>query len=165
MSEDYPLRSRSIKVSSSIWLIVLLLFSFSVSAQFLPVTKVVDGDTFWVKRSNGKEEKIRLIGIDAPESRKTGNKDVGYYGKEAKAYLEKLLLGKSVRLEYDVSRTDRYKRTLAYAYLQNGTFLNEHLIREGYAMTLTVPPNVKYAERLAKLQAEARQKKKGLWGK
>lgn len=149
-----------------ILLTFFLLLSFQNSvAQYLPVTKVVDGDTFWVKRSNGKEEKIRLIGVDAPESRKTGNKDVGYYGKEAKAYLEKLLLGKSVRLEYDVSRTDRYKRTLAYAYLQNGTFLNEHLIQEGYAMTLTVPPNVKYAERFAKLQAEARQKKKGLWGK
>lgn len=154
-----------IRFAITIPLFLLFFLSNSLQAQFLPVTKVVDGDTFWVKAANGKEEKIRLIGIDAPESRKTGNKDVGYYGKEAKAHLEKLLLGKSVRLEYDVSRKDRYKRTLAYAYLQNGTFLNEHLIREGYAMTLTVPPNVKYAERFAKLQAEARQKKKGLWGK
>jgi micrococcal nuclease len=162
---DYSPIPKSFRIAYTNCLLLFLLLSFSANAQFLPVTKVVDGDTFWVKRSNGKEEKIRLIGVDAPESRKTGNKDVGYYGKEAKAYLEKLLLGKSVRLEYDVSRTDRYKRTLAYAYLQNGTFLNEHLIREGYAMTLTVPPNVKYAERFAKLQAEARQKKKGLWGR
>lgn len=165
MPTEYLLNPRNPLVSRFIWLVLLLLLSFTAKAQFLPVTKVVDGDTFWVKMQDGKEEKIRLIGIDAPESRKTGNKDIGYYGKEAKAYVEKLLLGKSVRLEYDVSRYDRYKRTLAYAYLQNGTFLNEHLIREGYAMTLTVPPNVKYAERFAKLQAEARQKKKGLWGK
>lgn len=165
MPKKNRLNPRSFFIYCSICLLFSLFLSASASAQFLPVTKVVDGDTFWVKMPNGKEEKIRLIGIDAPESRKTGNKDIGYYGQEAKAYVEKLLLGNSVRLEYDVNRYDRYKRTLAYAYLQNGTFLNEHLIREGYAMTLTVPPNVKYAERFAKLQTEARQKKKGLWGK
>jgi micrococcal nuclease len=123
----------------------------------------VDGDTFWIINSKGENEKIRLIGVDAPESRKSGKKEIGFYGKESKTYLEQILTGRKVRLEYDVSKYDRYKRTLAYVYLENGTFLNAHLIKNGYAAVMTVPPNVKYAEQFVQLQKEARDKKKGLW--
>ncbi len=131
---------------------------------FLKVEKVVDGDTFWIINQNGEREKIRLIGVDTPEARRTRNKEMGYYGKEASDYSKELLTGTKIRLEYDVSKRDRYKRTLAYVYLEDGTFLNAHLIAEGYATLLTVPPNVKYVDLFRNLQREARKNEKGLWG-
>ena len=148
-------------------LLFLLIFSAESIAQekskFLEITKFVDGDTFWVKRSDGKDEKIRLIGVNTPEARNTGRTQIEYFGKEASAYVKKLLTGKKVRLEFDVQRYDRYKRTLAYIYLENGTFLNAHLVKEGYATVATYPPNVKYANLFVKLEKEARSKRKGLW--
>lgn len=130
---------------------------------YYTVTKVVDGDTFWVDDGTEKGRKVRLIGVDAPESRRTGRKDVGYYGKESKTFLIQLLSGKEVKLEYDVDPTDRYGRTLAYAYLKDGTFVNAELVKQGYAMVLTVPPNVKFAEEFVKLQKSARSAQRGLW--
>jgi len=146
-------------------LFVFPLYELPVQVQYewVEVSKFVDGDTFWITNSKGQQEKIRLIGVDAPESRRTGRKEIGYYGKEASAYVERMLDGKKIRLEYDVGKYDRYKRTLAYVYLQDGTFLNAHLVENGYAMVMTVPPNVKYADLFVKLQKEARKKKKGLW--
>ena len=131
--------------------------------QWFEISKFVDGDTFWIEDRFGKPEKIRLIGINAPESRRSGRKEVEHFGKEASAYVERLLRGKRVRLEFDVSKYDRYKRTLAYVYLEDGTFLNAHLVKEGYATVMTVPPNVKYAELFVNLQREARERKRGLW--
>jgi micrococcal nuclease len=125
----------------------------------------VDGDTFWVAIEKQAPIKIRLIGIDAPESRKSGKKEVDYFGKEASVYLEKLLTGRRLRLEYDVTKNDRYKRTLAYVFMEDGTFLNAHLVENGYAMVMTVPPNVKYADLFVKLQNKARIQKRGLWGR
>ena len=157
-----------LKTQHFLHLLFFILVSIShlaaqTSGKWYQVSKVVDGDTFWIINAKGENEKIRLIGVDAPESRKTGKKDIGFYGKESKAYLEQILTGRKVRLEYDVSKYDRYKRTLAYVYLENGTFLNAHLIKNGYASVMTVPPNVKYADLFVKLQKEAREKKRGLW--
>lgn len=152
---------------SNILFYVALIFTFSAYSQqrtdFLEVSKVVDGDTFWVIKSNGKEEKIRLIGINTPESRNTGRTQVEYFGKEASTYVKSLLSGRRVRLEYDVGRYDRYKRTLAYAFLEDGTFLNALLVKEGYANVATYPPNVKYVDLFTKLEREARNNKRGLW--
>ena len=131
---------------------------------FYSVTKVVDGDTFWVDDGSEKGLKIRLIGVDTPESRKTGKREIAYYGKEASEYMTKLISGKKVRLEYDVDSIDMFRRTLAYVYLDDGTFVNSKLVKEGYAMVMTVPPNVKYAETFLKLARKARKHKKGLWG-
>ncbi len=128
------------------------------------VTKVVDGDTFWIEDGSPKGLKVRMIGIDAPETRRSENKEVGYYGTEAKAYLERRLRGQKVCLEYDVDRRDRYGRELAYVYLPDGTFVNAELIRGGYAVLLTIAPNVRHAEEFARLQAEARAEKRGVWG-
>lgn len=134
-------------------------------SEYYAVAKVVDGDTFWVDDGSDRGLKVRLIGIDAPETRNSGRKAVGYYGAEAKNYLESVLAAKEVRLEYDVDRKDRYGRTLAYAYLRDGTFVNAELVKRGYAMVLTVPPNVRFADEFVNLQAEARKKKRGLWKK
>lgn len=132
---------------------------------FYKVTRVVDGDTFWIDNGTEKGEKIRLIGVDAPESRRTSRKEVGFFGKESKKYLSNLLLNKEVRIEYDLDHKDRYGRTLAYVYLKDGTFVNAELVKQGYAMVMTVPPNVKYAEKFVKFQVEARQYNRGLWDK
>ncbi len=141
-------------------LVALLLFLLPVSTDLRPVLRVVDGDTIWVSQP---DEKIRLIGIDAPETRNTGKKQVGYYGKEASDYLKARLKGKKVRLEYDVQRYDIYRRTLAYVYLEDGTMINAELVRLGYATVMTVAPNVKYADKFILLQQEARKKKRGVW--
>ncbi len=133
--------------------------------QYLTVTKVVDGDTFWADNGTEKGLKIRLIGVDAPESRKTGKKEIGYYGKEAKAYLKEMLDGKRIRLVSDVDSLDRYGRTLSYVYLEDGTFVNADLMKNGYAMAMTIPPNVRFADLFVQLQREARDNKLGLWGK
>ena len=131
--------------------------------EYLPVKKIVDGDTFWADDGTPKGIKVRLIGIDAPESRKSFKKEVGVYGKESKAYLTKLLKGKKVKLVYDIDPLDQFGRTLAYAYLEDGTFVNADLIKNGYAIILTVPPNIKFADHFYRLQQKARESKKGLW--
>lgn len=141
-------------------LFAFILFLLPVTADIRPVLRVVDGDTIWV---SPPEEKIRLIGIDAPETRNTGKKQIGYYGKEASDYLKARLKGKKVRLEYDVQRYDVYRRTLAYVYLEDGTMINAELVRLGYATVMTVAPNVKYADKFILLQQEARKNKRGLW--
>ena len=135
----------------------------SESEVWFTVTRVVDGDTFWVDDGSEKGMKIRLIGIDAPEPRNTGTRPKGFFGAESTSYLQNLLKGKKVRLEYDVARYDRYRRTLAYAFLEDGTFINAELVRNGYATVMTMPPNVKYAETFNKLASKARKQKKGLW--
>jgi micrococcal nuclease len=127
------------------------------------VKKISDGDTFWIYNGTDEGEKIRLIGVDAPESRNVFKKKQGYFGTEAKEYLTNLLKGKHVKLEYDVDHTDQYGRTLAYVYLEDGTFVNADLVKNGYAQIMTVPPNVKFADEFVKLQQEARENNRGLW--
>lgn len=146
-------------------LYTVLLFGFLQNpADIRTVKKVVDGDTIWVSgKNNGPDEKIRLIGIDAHETRNTAKKKVGFYGKEATAYLKKQVLGKRVRLEYDVRKYDQYGRTLAYVHLENGRFINADLVRNGYAVVMTVSPNVKYADKFILYQQQARSNKQGLW--
>lgn len=147
--------------------IFVLIFSSQSIAQnkseFLEIAKFVDGDTFWVKHPGGEDEKIRFIGVNTPEARNTGRTQIEYFRKEASAYVKELLTGKKVRLEFDVQRYDRYKRTLAYIFLEDGTFLNAHLVKEGYATVATYPPNVKYVDLFTKLQREARKNNRGLW--
>jgi micrococcal nuclease len=154
----------SFNIALSIYILINLSCINTLSDENIrTVKKVVDGDTFWVENGSEKGLKIRLIGVDAPESRKTGKKEIGYYGKEAKDFLTKILTGKKVRLEYDVDKLDKYGRTLAYVYLEDGTFVNAELIKQGYAMVMTVPPDVKYTDLFIKLQSEARVNKRGLW--
>lgn len=135
----------------------------SQEIQFYKVMRVVDGDTFMIADGTAKGQAVRLTGIDAPESRNSRNKVKHALGAEATAYLQKLIAGKKVRLEYDVDKTDRYGRTLAYVYLEDGTFVNAAIIKNGYASIMTIPPNVKYQELFLKLEKRARNNHKGLW--
>ena len=156
--------------SSRLFLAILLFVAACQSSNtpkndhiWYPVTKVVDGDTFWVEDGSPKGLKVRLIGVDTPETVHP-RKPVEYFGREASDFVKQLLTNNKVRLEYDVEKTDRYGRLLAYVYLPDGTFLNAHLIRHGYGQVMTVPPNVKYADQFVKLQRKARRKNAGLWG-
>lgn len=134
------------------------------------VTGVVDGDTVNVRLENGKAEKVRFIGVDTPES----TREVEPYGKEAAAYTKKRLDGRNVYLELDVGERDNYGRLLAYVWLSppdndgeaevRVKMFNAELLLEGYAQVMTVSPNVKYADMFVKLQQEAREHGKGLWG-
>jgi micrococcal nuclease len=133
------------------------------NGPYMNVTRVVDGDTFWVDDDTPRGLKIRLIGLDAPETRKSEKKNIGYFGKESKDYLKHLLSGKKVRLEYDVAKYDQYGRTLAYAFLEDGTFVNAELLKGGYAVVLTIPPNIKYVDEFLRLQRKARRQDIGLW--
>ncbi len=158
-------QSSLLKITFAFFLFLLVSESGWGQSKTSPVlvTKVSDGDTFWVTYPSGKEEKIRLIGINAPESRRTGRTEVEYFGKEASAFATNLLLNKRVRLEFDVEKYDRYKRTLAYAYLESGAMVNALLVKEGYAQVATYPPNVRYQGMFQKLEREARSARRGLW--
>jgi micrococcal nuclease len=131
-------------------------------SNWYPIKKFIDGDTFYVDNGSKKGVKIRLIGIDTPET-KHPKKGVEYFGKEASAYIKNLLEGEKVRLEFDVDTFDRYNRVLAYVFLKDSTFVNAALVKYGYAQIATFPPNVKYVELFQKLNDEAREKNIGLW--
>jgi micrococcal nuclease len=123
------------------------------------VKRVVDGDTF--ETTTG--EKVRLIGVDTPETVKP-NHPVEPYGKEASQFTKQLLEGKTLTLRFDVEPYDKYHRLLAYAYLPDGTFVNDKLVRDGYARVMTIPPNVAFAEQFLAAEREAREHHRGLWG-
>jgi micrococcal nuclease len=124
------------------------------------VERVTDGDTLVVAGG----ERVRLIGIDTPETRHP-DRGVECFGREASAYTEQLLpAGEPVWLGYDVERRDRYGRTLAYLYrLRDGLHVNAALVADGYAQVATHPPNVAYTHELLELQRAARDAGRGLW--
>ena len=127
------------------------------------VTHVVDGDTIEV-RVGGHVEKVRLLGIDTPET-KDPRKPVQCFGEEASAHTADLLpVGTEVRLVGDVEDRDRYDRVLAYVYrARDGLFVNLELARGGYADLLTYPPNVAHTAALQAAVSEARRDQRGLW--
>ena len=123
------------------------------------VDRAVDGDTIVLVGG----ERVRYIGVDTPELHHP-HKPVERYAREAWQFNRQLVEGKRVRLELDVQSHDKYGRTLAYVFLQDGTFVNAELIRQGYARILTIPPNVKHQDRFLALEREARTQHWGLWG-
>jgi micrococcal nuclease len=125
------------------------------------VVRVTDGDTF-VATVKGRRERIRVIGVDTPES-VAPNQPVEPYGEEASDFAKHYLDGETVRLAGDAEPRDRYGRMLAYVWLEDGTFWNALLVAEGYAQQLTVPPNVTYERLFRRLVGEARRNDRGLW--
>lgn len=133
----------------------------NISNDLFEVLKVVDGDTIEINY-NGNKEKVRLIGVDTPETVHP-TKEVQTYGKEASSFTKSQLTGKKITLEFDVQQRDKYGRLLAYVYL-DGKMFNKTLLEEGYAQIATFPPNVKYVDEFKQIQAKAKEEKKGLWG-
>jgi micrococcal nuclease len=126
------------------------------------VLRVVDGDTIHV-RVDGRDETIRYIGVDTPESVKPGT-PVQCFAKRASAFNHRLVEGERVRLVLDAEARDRYGRLLAYVYrMRDGRFVNAALVRQGYAVPLTIPPNVAHADDFRRLSSAARRAGRGLW--
>lgn len=119
------------------------------------VLRVIDGDTIEVEKLG----KVRYIGVDSPEI----SRGPEPFGMEAWEVNRQLVEGKKVRLELDVGERDRYGRVLAYVFVGD-TFVNAWLVEHGYSRVMTIPPNVKYAELFLKLEREAREYGRGLWG-
>lgn len=124
------------------------------AAAVCVIDHVVDGDTIGCQGG----ERVRLLLIDAPELAQ------GPLGRAAHAYLEALLpVGSSARLERDVEARDRYGRLLAYVYLPDGRMVNRELVRQGFAVPLVYPPNVRYVESIRAAADEAEADQRGLW--
>jgi micrococcal nuclease len=142
--------------------------SFPSGLTAATVTRVVDGDTV-VVNIGGQEYKLRYIGVDTPET-VDPRRPVGCFGHEASTRNRELVEGRTVGLEKDVSETDDFGRLLRYVWLDPSTasgqaeMVNARLVEEGYAQASTYPPDVKYAALFARLQSEARDARRGLWG-
>jgi micrococcal nuclease len=127
------------------------------------VVRVVDGDTIAVRLDDGRDERVRYIGVDTPESVKPGT-PVQCFAERASAFNKRLVAGERVRLVRDAEERDRYGRLLAYVYrTRDNLFINATLVTGGYAVPLTIPPNVAHAGEFRTLAAVARRKGRGLW--
>ncbi len=140
--------------------------TLGVEGQSANVLKVVDGDTIEVEYG-GKSYKLRYIGIDTPET-VDPRRPVGCFGKEASNENKNLVGGKNVVLQKDISDMDKYGRLLRYVYLplSEGKFLfvNDHLVRNGFAKVSNFPPDVKFTNQFLDAQKEAQENSRGLWG-
>lgn len=125
----------------------------ATSSMVVRVTKVIDGDT--IELDGGK--RVRYIGMDTPELETNA-----CFAREAAAENKKLVEGKMVRLEGDTNDTDTYNRLLRYVYVNN-IFVNEVLVREGFARAEPIKPDVRYAKEFFAAEGEAKLNKRGLW--
>ena len=157
-SSPKKFRSLSIVQFHVIGIACLLVFSIAQSREiWRTCTAVIDGDTIVL---DGKE-KVRLIGVDTPET-KDPRKPVQYYGREACEFTKRLVEGQKVRLGYDLNKKDKYGRTLAYVYLEDGTLLNAEIIKQGYGFTYGYFI-FKYYGEFKRYEREARENGIGLW--
>lgn len=139
-----------------------LAFGDHPSEKLYRVTRVIDGDTIEIEG----EQLVRYIGMDTPELREKKFDRWEYrpqpYAKEARALNYKLVSGQQIRLEFDVVKKDKYGRLLAYVY-KDKIFINREIIRQGYAVLLTIPPNIKYVDLFKSALKQARQHRRGIW--
>ena len=125
------------------------------------VVRIVDGDTARMLIT-GREESVRYIGIDTPESAIPGERPE-CFGKQAARLNERLVEGEQVRLVFGRERRDHYGRLLAYVY-RGEILVNAQIVRRGYARTLAIAPNTEFADRFARLEQAAANAGLGLWG-
>jgi len=135
---------------------------FKNVSDYWRITYIVDGDTFHGINADGEKRKFRPIGINIPETGKRNGRPEPFHA-EATAFTKTMLLDQTVRIVYDVTELDRYGRYLVYVYLQDGTFFNLEIVRAGWARTMTIAPNVKFAELFSQAQREAREQGRGSW--
>ncbi len=137
--------------------------------QSIKVVRVIDGDTIEIEGG----QKVRYIGIDTPEL-VDPRKPVQCFAQEASLKNKELIEGKTIELEKDISETDKYGRLLRYVYLPaeasakagvDGVFVNDYLVREGFAHASSYPPDIKYQEQFSQAEQEAQEFNRGLWGK
>lgn len=135
--------------------------ALGVEGEKVFVNRVVDGDT--IELEDGR--RVRYIGIDTPET-VDPRREVGCFGKEASDQNKDLVEGKTVILVKDVSDTDKYNRLLRYVYLEEERgllFVNDYLVRQGFAKASAYPPDVRFTEQFRLAEREAREANRGLW--
>ena len=130
----------------------------SSGEEWAMVARVIDGDT--IELENG--EKLRYIGINTPESVDPRRK-VECFGKESAAFNKNLVEGKRVRLEKDISERDKYGRLLRFVFLEDGTLVNEVLVREGYAHASPYTPDISRKDFFREAESDAKSNHRGLW--
>lgn len=160
-SEDGgPSSGASLETTAGVGTPVTEITLTSVAATLL---QVIDGDTIRVRMSGGREEKVRYIGIDAPE---LAHADAPgeYLGEEATAHNAALLTSGPLRLQTDVDERDDFGRLLAYVWAGE-VFVNERMVRDGYARARDYPPNLALQDRLWEAQDEAREAGIGIWSR
>ena len=152
------------RTAGGVFLLLAALAAYYFIYKYVPTPpgyrfcdRVVDGDTLELEGG----ERVRLIGVDTPET-VDPRRPVQYFGKEASAFTRRMVEGQRVRLDYDQQRQDRYGRTLAYVYLEDGTFVNAEIIRRGYGFAYTSFP-FRYADEFRGHEREARESRRGLW--
>ena len=143
----------------STFFFLFVFFSLLLGQAWRTCIRVIDGDTIVLD----SKETVRLIGVDTPET-KDPRKPVQYFGEEAYRFTKSIVEGKRIRLEYDQDRIDKYGRTLAYVYLEDGTFLNAEIIKQGYGFAYTNYP-FKYMEEFRRYERESRENKRRLWAR
>jgi micrococcal nuclease len=126
--------------------------------EYVKVVEVNDGDTISVI-FGGRKERVRLIGIDAPELQQRP------WGQRAKKHLRELLSTSqwTVSIEFDIEKRDVHGRLLSYVWTSDGRMVNVQMLKDGYAMLYTFPPNIRYVDEFKKAQDEARSKSLGIW--
>ncbi|MFM7123877.1 MAG: thermonuclease family protein [Actinomycetes bacterium] len=137
--------------------------SVSTAPNSATVQHVVDGDTIDIS-IGGKTERVRLIGINTPET-KHPTKGVECFGPEASAYTEQLLpKGTALRVERDIEARDKYGRLLLYVYIaSNNVFVNLDLVMNGYARPMVFEPNTAHKADFAQAATQAELRNVGLW--
>ncbi|MFA7308487.1 MAG: thermonuclease family protein [Patescibacteria group bacterium] len=133
------------------------------ASDLVPVVLVVDGDTL-IAHINGKDEKIRLIGINTPET-VDPRKPVECFGQEASKHAKEILTGTQIALEPDPTQDsrDKYGRLLRYVYLPDGTLFNQLMVEEGYAYEYTYQTPYQYQAQFKEAQSDAKSNNRGLW--
>jgi micrococcal nuclease len=169
-------KNRRSLISFILTFFILLTLALPLQAyEKAKILSIIDGDTVKVIYHN-REERLRLIGIDTPESipNRKAKKDaqrtksdietIISQGREAKGFVKGLVKpGDLLKIEFDVRTRDKYGRLLAYLYLPSGKMLNEEIVKAGYAQLMTIPPNLKYRERFLMAYREARENHRGFW--
>lgn len=131
---------------------------------FAKVIRVIDGDTIEIEN----KIKVRYIGMDTPELHDP-RRSVQCFAQEAYLKNKELVEGKTIRLEKDVSETDKYGRLLRYVFVENNStgsgqlFVNNYLVKQGFGHMATYPPDIKYSELFRQSQQQAIANRIGLW--
>lgn len=176
---------KSVKILIMLQLLIIILttgvgcFIYSgpvqkeLSLVRVKITSVIDGDTAYALFPDGNEEKVRFIGVDAPEVNHP-YKGKEPFGHEAEIYTRTELQGRYLWLEFDQSERDQYGRLLAYLWLSipekitdyeiRKKMFNARLLIDGFAIQVIFPPNTKYVDNFTLYESEARAAGRGLWG-
>lgn len=136
---------------------LLGIICYSANKTPYKVAYVIDGDTFTLESG----EKVRLIGVDCPESLDP-NKPVEYFAEESMQFLRNLIEGRVVELEYGPERTDKYGRLLCYVWLDDTLLVNKHIIQSGYGMAYLRFPH-KLEDDFLEAELAARRAPVGMW--